>query len=56
MRILRCRDAGFNCDAIVREISEEEVVKTATRHAQEVHRILLSEQNVREIRERIKDE
>lgn len=37
MKTLHCRDAGFDCDGIVRANSDEEVMEQATRHAREVH-------------------
>lgn len=55
MKTLHCRDAGFNCDAVVREDSEEKVMEQAARHAHYVHGVRLSEENNREIRRRIKD-
>ena len=37
MKTLHCRDAGFDCDGIVRGNSNEEVMEQAARHAHEVH-------------------
>jgi predicted small metal-binding protein len=34
---LRCRDAGFDCDAVVHGGSEEEVLAQVRPHAEEVH-------------------
>jgi predicted small metal-binding protein len=34
---LMCRDIGFDCDAVVRADSEEEVMAQAAAHASEVH-------------------
>ena len=56
MKVLHCRDAGFNCAAVVRETSEEEVMEKTARHAQAVHGIILSEENSRTIRSLIRNE
>ena len=56
MKLLRCRDAGFTCDSVVRENSEEEVLQQAARHAQDVHHVTLSKQNSNEIRGFIRDD
>lgn len=37
MKILHCRDAGFDCEGVIRANSEEEVLNQAAQHAQEVH-------------------
>ncbi len=34
---LMCRDAGFDCDAVVRADSEQEVMTQAATHVSEVH-------------------
>jgi predicted small metal-binding protein len=36
-KILRCRDLGFDCDAVVRADSDEEVLQQAATHAREAH-------------------
>ena len=36
-KILRCSDLGFDCDAVVRADSDEEVLQQAATHAREVH-------------------
>jgi predicted small metal-binding protein len=34
---LNCRDVGFDCDAVIRADSEEEVMAQAAAHGREVH-------------------
>ena len=34
---LNCRDAGFNCDAVVHAETDDEVMAQAATHANEVH-------------------
>lgn len=37
MRELRCRDAGFDCDAVVHGESDDEIFAQAAPHAEQVH-------------------
>ncbi len=37
MRELRCRDLGFDCDAVVHADTDEEVLAQAAAHAKQVH-------------------
>src|SRR4051794_19898712 len=37
MRELRCRDAGFDCDAVVQGESDDAVFAQAAPHAEQVH-------------------
>ena len=37
MKELRCREIGFDCDAVVRAESEEEVMRQVAEHARKVH-------------------
>ena len=37
MRELLCRDAGFDCDAVVRRETDDEIFAQAGPHAKEVH-------------------
>jgi predicted small metal-binding protein len=39
MRELRCRDAGFDCDAVVQGESDDEVLAQAGPHAEQEHRV-----------------
>jgi predicted small metal-binding protein len=36
-RELNCRDVGFDCDAVVRADSDEDVLAQVATHAREVH-------------------
>lgn len=56
MKVLRCRDAGFDCAAVVKETSEEAVMEKAARHAQEVHGTTLTPESSYQIRSLIRDE
>ncbi|HZI98485.1 MAG TPA: DUF1059 domain-containing protein [Actinomycetales bacterium] len=37
MREMQCRDAGFDCDAVVRAETDDEVMAQVGARAQEVH-------------------
>ncbi len=37
MKTISCREAGFDCDHIVKGESEEEVMKNGAEHAMNVH-------------------
>ena len=37
MKALRCKDAGFDCEAVMRAETEEELMRQASEHAQSVH-------------------
>jgi len=39
MKVIRCRDVGFNCEAVVRAPTEGEALQMAAQHAKEVHGI-----------------
>lgn len=36
-RELRCRDVGFDCDAVVTAESDDEILRQAAEHAKDVH-------------------
>lgn len=38
-KVLRCRDVGFDCEAVVRAETEEDILNQAVAHAREVHGI-----------------
>lgn len=56
MKELRCREVGFECDAVVRADSEDEVMRQAQEHARKVHGMdRISEEQARDIRSKIHD-
>ncbi len=56
MKTLQCRDVGFDCDAVVRAETEEEVLQQAAAHAKEVHNTEVTAQMAEKIRPLIHDE
>jgi predicted small metal-binding protein len=57
MKTLRCRDVGFDCAAVMRGDSDEEILRQAAEHVKTVHNLSeISEQAVVRIRALIRDE
>jgi len=57
MKILRCRDAGFDCNAVMRAETEAQDMQQAAEHAKAVHNMSeIPEQAVAQIRALIRDE
>lgn len=53
---LNCRDVGFDCNAVVRADSEEEVMAQAATHAREVHGLQqIDDETAQKIRMQIHD-
>jgi predicted small metal-binding protein len=56
MKTLRCADIGFDCTAVVKANTEEEVLKQAAEHALKVHGVTVTPEMAGEIKTKIKDE
>lgn len=57
MKVLHCRDLGFDCDAVVRAESEDEVLQQAAQHARTEHDMQeVPDEVVQQIREAIREE
>ena len=56
MKTLHCRDAGFNCEGVIRANSEEEVLSQAAKHAQEAHGVSVTPEMAEQLKTLIKDE
>lgn len=56
MKTLHCKDAGFDCQGVIEATTEDEVLKQAAKHAQEVHGIAVTPQLAEQLRTLIKDE
>ena len=54
MKIIACRDAGFNCDAVLQATTEQEVLQLAGKHAQQVHGVTLTPLVAAQIRSKIR--
>ncbi|QJW90479.1 DUF1059 domain-containing protein [Spirosoma taeanense] len=56
MKTLRCRDAGFDCNAEIHAATEDEVLQQAAVHAQTVHNVEVTPEMAGQIRTLIHDE
>lgn len=56
MKTLHCRDAGFDCNAVVRANTEEEVMAQAATHAQDVHGVTVTPELATGLKSLIRDE
>lgn len=56
MKTLHCRDAGFDCEGVIRANSEEEVLNLAAQHAQEVHGVSVTPEMAEQLKTLIRDE
>ncbi len=56
MKTLHCRDAGFDCEGIIRGNSEDEVLNQAALHALEVHGVSVTSELAEKLKTLIKDE
>ena len=55
MKELRCRDVGFDCDAVVHAETDEEVLAQAATHAKEAHNTEVTPEQVKQIATLIHD-
>ena len=57
MKTLHCKDAGFDCEAVMRAETEEEVLRQAAEHARDAHGLYeISREAVGKIRTLIREE
>ena len=57
MKVLRCRDVGFDCDSVMRAETDEGILRQVAEHAKTVHNLSqISEQAIEKIRAVIHDE
>ena len=56
-KVLRCRDVGLDCEGELRGQTEEDILRQAAEHAQNVHNIRdMSPDLVQKVRAAIRDE
>ena len=56
MKVLHCRDVGFECDHEIRAKSEEEVLHQAAEHAQKEHGVEVTPALAAQVQTLIRDE
>lgn len=56
-KVVRCRDVGFDCNAVVRAESEEAALQIVAEHAKSVHNMeTVSPEVVEKVRSVMRDE
>jgi len=56
MKTLHCSDAGFDCKAVVKGNTNEEVLQQAAEHARTVHQVEVTPEMAEQLKELIKEE
>jgi predicted small metal-binding protein len=56
MKILHSRDAGYDCEGVIRGKSEDEVLNQAATHALELHGVSVTPELAEQRKTLIKDE
>ena len=56
MKTLRCSDAGFDCQGVIKGATEEDVLSQAAKHAREVHQVEVTPEMAATLRTLIRDE
>lgn len=56
MKTLKCRDAGFDCDAEIRASTEDQVLAQAAVHAQTAHQVSVTPEMAAQIKTLIRTE
>ncbi len=56
-KVVRCKDVGFDCEAVVRAETEEEALNQVASHAKTVHNLeTVTEEVVAKVRAVMRDE
>ena len=56
MKTLHCKDAGFNCEAVINANTDEEILNQAAEHASTVHGVSVTPEMAQQIKTLIKEE
>lgn len=56
MKVLRCKDVGFDCPEEIRAESEEQVLQQAAQHAQKAHNLEVTPELVEQVKSKIREE
>jgi predicted small metal-binding protein len=56
MKVVHCRDIGFDCEGVVRAETEEEVLRQVAEHARKVHDVEVTPELAQQVKDLIKDE
>ncbi|RME84463.1 MAG: DUF1059 domain-containing protein [Caldilineae bacterium] len=55
MKVLRCRDLGFDCDGVVEAATEEELLRQVAAHAEQVHQVKVTPEIIAEVKKHIQE-
>lgn len=55
MKLVRCRDHGFDCPFEACSHTEDEVLQASAKHATEVHNLQITPELVQQVRDSIHD-
>jgi predicted small metal-binding protein len=56
MKVLKCRDAGFDCNQVIRAENENEIMRQAAEHAQNVHGVQVTPEMAQQVKGLIREE
>lgn len=56
MKVLKCRDAGFDCNQVIRAESENEVLHQAAQHARNAHGVEVTPELAQQVKSLIREE
>jgi predicted small metal-binding protein len=56
MKLLRCRELGFDCDGEIRAEDGGEILRQAAEHAQSVHHVTITPEMAEQARQLIREE
>jgi uncharacterized OsmC-like protein/predicted small metal-binding protein len=56
MKVVHCRDVGFDCEGVVRAETEEEVLRQVAEHARTVHDVEVTPELAEQVKGLIRDE
>jgi len=56
MKVLKCREVGFDCNAVIRAESENEILQQAAQHARNVHGVEVTPEIAQQVKTLIREE
>ena len=56
MKVVNCRDVGFDCEGVVRAETEEEVLRQVAEHARTVHDVEVTPEMAEQVKDLIREE
>jgi predicted small metal-binding protein len=56
MKTLKCRDAGFDCNQVIRGNTDAEILQQAADHAKKVHGVEVTPAMAKQVQTLIKEE